>query len=379
MLKPNSCAAYALIGLILAVVGQFLTVQYNYAGDATALFYTGQGTTIPGSLGETLYRAPDEFGFDGQFYHLIAHDPFLQKGYAASVDNPRLRWRRILVPLAAFLFAFGRSGAIDAAYFAVTAGFVFLGIYWLARLSRGLNLHPACGLLFLTLPATFISLERMTVDVALATLAAGFAVYARNPGWKLFAVLAAAPLARETGLFLIAGYGACELLRRDWGRLAWCAASALPFAAWTLFVHARTPSDATVWLVSFPFSGLLLRTFDPLPFEITGLWVAGAAITDYLGILAVWTAIAAACVLLRRLRRDALTFAGLGFVLLAAFLGRPDVWEQSYGYSRIFSPWFVWLAAAGLETNTKWMLAPWALSLPRMAVQSWVHVPGIFR
>ena len=379
MLKRNPCAAYALAGLMLAVAGQCLTIHSNYGGDPTALFYTGQRTAVPDSLGETLYRAPDDVGFDGQFYHLIAHDPFLAKGYAASVDNPRLRWRRILVPLAAYLLAFGRPGGIDIAFFAVTAGFVFLGVYWLARLARDLKLHPACGLLFLTLPAVFISLERMTVDVALAALAAGFALYVREPGWKLFAVLAAAPLARETGFILIAGYGASELLRRNWGRVAWSAASALPFFAWAILVHARTPSDATAWAASFPFSGLLQRTFDPLPFEITGLWVGAAAVFDYAGILAVWIAIAAVFFLISRQRRDAMTLAGLGFVLLAAFLGKADVWHQSYGFSRIFSPWFVWLAAAGIETNSKWMLAPWALSLPRMAVQSWVHVPGIFR
>lgn len=377
MLKRYPCALSGLCGLVLAVLGQFLTVQFNYNGDPTALFFTGRQTVIPESLDESLYRAPDDTGFDGQFYHLIAHDPFLRKGYSASVDNPRLRWRRILVPLAAFLLAGGRSGWIDSAFFAVTTTFVFLGVYWLARLAQFHGLHAACGLLFLTLPAVFISLERMTVDVAVTALAIGFVVYLRDPGWKLFAVLAAAPLARETGLILVAGCCVHELLRRNWRGLAWPAGSALPFALWMGFVHAHAPPDATAWAASFPFSGLVRRTLDPFPFEITGLWVGAAAVTDYVGIVAIWIAIAAAIVLARNKSRDAIALASLGFVLLAAGLGKADIWQQAYGFSRIFSPWFVWLAAAGLERNSKWMLAPWALSVPRFAVQAWVHVPGI--
>ena len=377
MPKRHPCAFYGLCGLVLAVVGQFLTVQFNYNGDPTALFFTGQRTVIPESLGENLYRAPDAAGFDGQFYHLIAHDPFLRKGYSASVDNPRLRWRRILVPLAAFLLALGRSGWIDMAFFAVTAAFVFLGVYWLAQLARNYNLHPACSLLFLTLPAVFISLERMTVDLAVTALAAGFAVYVRKPGWKLFAVIAAAPLARETGLILAGGYGLYTLLRRDWSGVARTTVALLPFLLWAGFVELHTPPDATVWAASFPFAGLVRRTFHPFPFEITGLWVGAAALTDYVGIVAIWIAIAAAFVLVRNKFRDPLALAGLGFVVLAAALGKADVWQQAYGFSRIFSPWFVWLAAAALERNSTWMLAPWALSVPRVVVQAWVHVPGI--
>ncbi len=352
-------------------------VQFHFHGDPTGLFYTGQQTMIPDSLGETVYRAPDAAGFDGQYYHLIAHDPFLQKGYSASVDNPRLRWRRILVPLAAFVLALGRPGGIDVAFFAVTAAFVFLGVYWLARLARDHNRHAAYGLLFLTLPAVFISLERMTVDVAVTAFAAAFALYVRKPGWKLFVVLAAAPLVRETGLILVGGYGLYELLRRDARGVARAAATLLPFMLWAAFVEFHTPPDATVWTASFPFSGIVWRTFHPFPFAITGLWVGAAAITDYLGIAAVWIAIATPFVLLRKRLRDPLALAGLGFVVLAGALGKADVWQQSYGFSRIFSPWFIWLAAAAVDGNPKWMLAPWALSVPRFAVQAWVYVPGI--
>ena len=132
---------------------------------------------------------------------------------------------------------------------------------------------------------------------ALAAVTAGFILYLREPGWRLYAVLAAAPLARETGLILLAGFGAHTLLSRNGPQAIRTAASGLPFGLWAVFVHLHTPDDATPWAATFPFSGLLRRTFDPLPFEISGVWVGAAAITDYLGILAIRIAIGAPVVL----------------------------------------------------------------------------------
>jgi hypothetical protein len=176
MLIRKSSAAYGLAGVLLALLGQFLTVQFNYGGDWSGLFYTGPKIVIPESLGETVYRAPDSAGFDGQFYHLIAHDPLLRKGYASSVDNPRLRWRRILVPALASFLSLGHSRWVDPAFFAVMSGFVFLGVYWMSRIAVELALPPAFGLMFLLLPAVFMALERMTIDLALAAFAVGFSV-----------------------------------------------------------------------------------------------------------------------------------------------------------------------------------------------------------
>jgi len=48
-----------------------------------------------------------------------AHDPFLQKGYFQHVDAPQPRFRRLLVPFAAWLFGFGQRDWIDEAYIAV--------------------------------------------------------------------------------------------------------------------------------------------------------------------------------------------------------------------------------------------------------------------
>ena len=241
--RPAALALAAVLGMWL---WQFATVHFNYGGNWTALFNTAPDWPRPAFLAsETLYTFPSgSLGYDGQMYHFIAHDPWMRRGAVAAMDDPALRYRRILVPALAWALALGRDSAIHAAYFAVILGFVFLGVYWLARAMVIQGRHPAWGLMFALMPAALVSMDRMTVDVALAALAAGFVLYSdRGPRWKLLLILACAALTRETGLLLTAGYGVFLLSRRRFADLLWTAASALPAMLWYLYVSRHTPPE----------------------------------------------------------------------------------------------------------------------------------------
>jgi hypothetical protein len=130
---------------------------------------------VPDRLAAFTYRDPSPHGYDGQFYRFIAHDPFLRQGTPAYLDGPVSRSYRILVPLLAWILAGGRQGLIDGAFVLVIAASVFGGVYWLACAMVRLGRNAAWGLLFLALPGTIVSVDRMTVDVALAALTACFA------------------------------------------------------------------------------------------------------------------------------------------------------------------------------------------------------------
>ena len=160
---------WALLALFISLLWQFSTVRYNFGGNWTALFCTGQVERIPPELQAHTYTFPGK-GYDGQMYRYVAHDPFLGRGYQSYVDAPRLRYRRLLVPGLALAFAGGRQGLIDGSYIAVTGMFVLLGAYWLSRWATVNELHPAWGLAFLLVPGTLVSMDRMTVDGSLAAL-----------------------------------------------------------------------------------------------------------------------------------------------------------------------------------------------------------------
>src|SRR5258708_28511845 len=155
-----------------------LTVNYNYRGNWTALFCIGEKMPAP-PLQEPLHRFPNSSGYDGQFYHDLAHDPLLTHGSEKYIDAPQLRQRRILVPALAWLLAFGRHQWIDTAYFAVMLGFLGLGVYWLGRYPSDLGRRVWWGLPSLPLPSPIISIDPTTIDLSFSPPFLGFGHYLR--------------------------------------------------------------------------------------------------------------------------------------------------------------------------------------------------------
>ncbi|HXM41822.1 MAG TPA: hypothetical protein VN924_11245 [Bryobacteraceae bacterium] len=73
--------AWALLCAALVLSWQAPTVRRNYGGNWTALYCTGDKFSIPPALAsENIYSFKQSYGWDGQFYHYISHDPFLADG-----------------------------------------------------------------------------------------------------------------------------------------------------------------------------------------------------------------------------------------------------------------------------------------------------------
>jgi hypothetical protein len=358
----------------LVLAWQSALVAWNFGGNWTGLFCTGEYGRIPPSLAaENIYTLRAGAGYDGQFYHYVAHDPLLNGGMADYVDNPRLRWRRILVPALAWLAAAGQSRWVDPAFFAVILAFVFLGAYWLSRYCVSSGLRPAWGLAFALVPAVAVSIERMTIDVALAALCVGFALYAEaEPSWKLYPVLALAPLARETGLLLVFAWCAWLLARKDWKRALAFASALVPFLGWLAFLASRTGPDLTTWSSWAPLSGLLNRTLHPLQYAVTGRWLAAAAATDYLALLGIWVAfgLAVSSPAPHPRKLSPIEAAAAAFAVFLAFLAKPDIWSETYAFGRTLSPLLLLLGLAGIARRAWWRLAPMGMVLPRIGLQA---------
>ena len=375
----GTCIVYAVLSVALCWAAQALTVHYNYQGNWTALFQTGPRRPIPLVLEfENIYKFEKTRGYDGQFYHYVAHDPLLTKSFADHVDDPRLRWRRILVPGLAFLAAGGQQRLVDTAYLGVTLCFVFLGTYWLARYCCLHRTHPAWGLCFLVVPAVAISVERLTIDVALAALCVGFAVYAVQPSWRLVTVLALAPLARETGIGLLLACGLAGLVKRSRGLTAAAVVSALPWLVWVAgFVHPRTRPDPFFWLSLYPFQGIFERTLQ-LPSQLlTGDVGAWAAAFDYVAVWGMWLALAQAVVLLRSGKLDPVKLAMATYALLVIFVGSQRVWSEAYAFGRVFSPLLIFLGLQAIRARSRWLLLPLGLVALRVAAQLATQLLGI--
>ncbi|MGI8989541.1 MAG: hypothetical protein ACR2I2_08145, partial [Bryobacteraceae bacterium] len=365
----------------IVLLWQSATVHFNFGGNWTALYCTGDRTVVPPALSaERIYRFANSPGYDGQFYHFIAHDPAFSRGFSLSVDDPRMRWRRILIPGLAFIAAAGRTSFIDKSYLFVELAWIFAGAYWASRYCTLHGRSPAWGLCFALVPATLVSIDRLTIDTALAALTVGYAWYAaRNSMHKLYAILLLAPLARETGLALIAGYLLYLVDRRNWRRACWMATSAIPFAAWAAFVHAHTAPDPTVFASGYPLGGIVGQTIRGTHIPSAGMVPMAIAIFDDLVAIGIWLALAFTVRAVFRGTFRALEAAAATFAILAIFLSQPGVWVDGYGLGRAFSPWLLLLALIGIARGSWWYLLPLGMAIPRVVLQLAPQVSHVIR
>ena len=369
--------------LVLAVGGaslawQFATVQVNYGGNWSALFCTSGRRPLPQLAGEKLHTFPESNGFDGQFYHYIAHEPVPGK-LQLYIDAPRMRYRRILVPGLAWLLALGPPHRVDLAYMIVGYVFLLLGVWWMAGWARDAGLPEYWGLLFAALPASLVFIDRLTIDHALAALAVAFAVQARrSPSWWLYSILVLAPLARETGLLLTAAWCGHRLLVKRRREALLGVATALPWFAWSLYVaHLTPPSDTPVSPI--PLSRLAHYLTHPPAYPPDLPFARLISAADLLALAGMLAVIGLAVILACRNRRDPVALAALGFALLAAVLQWDEVWASAYNYGRIFSPLLALAAIGWMLVNRAAALLPLLMVLPRVLMQFGRQAEGVLR
>lgn len=358
----------ALAALLLVVLYHLLLVS-GHQGNVTALFYAGDATPAPPALEAKMYRFPQSVGFDGQFYLYLAHDPLDEQGTASYIDNPSTRWKRILLPGAAYLLALGQPAAIPYVYVGLMWLLTFLGTWLLGRLCTYWG-HPAWwGIGFLAIPAVFVSLDRMMTDIGLvvALLALLLATREDRPALALTA-MALAPLARETGLVLACAWVLWNALGRRWRQASWGLMAALPFLAWSAWVHQQFGPDLTPWW-GWPFEGILTRlaTYTIYPAPLLGLKLA--LFLDYVGAWGIAVSFVLAAVLFLRGERHLLMITALVYTLGISVFAKEDMWGEAYSYTRTGGPVALLLALAGLEQRRWWMLAPLMLALPRIVLQ----------
>jgi hypothetical protein len=247
---------------------------------------------------------------------------------------------------------------------------VFLGAFWLSAYCLLLGIGPGWGAVFLLVPATLISIDRMTIDVGLATLCVGLVYFLRkNQQWGIYAALVAAPLVRETGMIFIAAYTLWLLLHRRPRLALLFSTAALPAIAWYLFVQAHTNPYPYDCCSLVPLKGLVERVFHPpaYPFSWPVAWIATTL--DYVALAGVFLAIALAVKTALERRTGPTEISIYLFALMAAFLSFPDSWRDVYGFARPITPLLILLAMSGLAQRSLIWVLPIALIVPRIALQ----------
>jgi hypothetical protein len=355
-----------------------LLIRYRYHGLQSGLFCTGSLQRVPPPLRPDTYLFEGSVGYDGQFYRYVAHDPFFRRGFAADVDDARLRYERILIPFVAWAVSGGQDRFIDRVYQFTVVLLCALGIYWTCGWLRVSGCPPAWGIpVFLLLPATLTSLDRMLTDGPLCACFAGYMYYATIGRWKaVYLIAAVAPLIRETGVLILAGVLAGAFLHKRWRHIMIFATALLPTLVWFSFVADHT-GVSSLNNMQKPVVGLLLRLFT-IPGNYPG-WsgfalaalqaVETLAIAGYifcLGLAAIW-------IWQKRAEwRCPVIISIACFVVLGMLLGTPFYLLNAYGYARPLSPLFLWIALIALVSRK------WAALIPLVLVSSAVAIYPAF-
>lgn len=357
----------AALGALTVSLWQVLTVRFNLGNNWTALFMTGDREKIPQDLAPGTYAWKNTEGYDGQWYRYVAHDPLFGKDYARVMDDPRLRYRRILVPGLAYLLAAGQTKWIDSTYILVVSLSVFMGIYWSARYLARYGRHPAWGLIFVLLPATMVSFDRMLVDATLAALFAGFMLYSETKvPTKAYLVSTLAFLTRETGFLLIAAGAGAAWKTGHRRRALLFLSAAIPALAWYVFVWHHTRTSGAGRIFSLPVVNLIRRVFTLRDVPVSPAALMAVRVFDLLAIMGLLTSIALTLHWAWR-ERNAISPGALAasqFALLGLFLGHTKHLSDAYIYSRPVSPMLLFVMLRGIATGAWWALAaPLAISL----------------
>lgn len=360
---------------------QFLTVHYNYGGNWTGLFCIRPGMPVPAFLkSEKLYIFQNSQGYDGQVFHLIAHDPWMSKGSREAIAGAAFRYQRIFVPALAWALALGQDRWVHTAYYAEILGFVFLGVYWTSKFALRRGLVPAWGLAFALTPAAITSIDRMTADVALAAFTAGFALYCEEaPRWRMLAILTCAALTRETALPVIAGYALFLFTRKQWRSATLVVATVLPAAAWFVYVSRGEPSEVPSYVNWTPLAGFFDRAIHPFVYSFSPLKNALAHGFDGLALAGVGLALVFAFRIALRREWSATAAAIYGCALAVVFLKSRAVWEDVYAFGRVLTP-FLLLTMLHDLTRRPWLaLLPIAMVDSRLSLNLGGQVLGILR
>ena len=253
-----ACSALATVLVGLATL---LTVARNGLGLPDLL--------MPGRFGPSAHviqrdlpgaRLQPTVGSDGQQFYAIARNPVHLREVAPELDRPRYRAQRILLPVLAWaLHPSGGGRGLIVALLAVNLAGVAVGSGAVAFLAARSGRSPWWGLVFAGAPGTIMSV-RMSVPDALALALALAAFVALLRGRPVLAAVAAAAavLAKESTLLVLAGLAVYPMPGARPRLRALVVVPALVASAWALALFRLLPHirGTQYTELGLPFLGL---------------------------------------------------------------------------------------------------------------------------
>jgi hypothetical protein len=366
--------------IVGCAVGLSVHEQFRLHGDANGLIHFGS-YFAPFTHPPKNAITGGKYGYDGQWYWVLAHDPLLlHKSTLAHLQFQRFRAQRIAYPAMSYVVAQVLSLPTATAMLLVNVGLVIGSTFafsWYA-LRRGWS--PLWGLAVGLLPGLLLpTLYDLTDPLATLALAGGLIGWSRGSRRWAPLALVVAVLAREITVLVVIAIG-IEALFRAWtqrqepgalGRIArdtWpgVVLPAAAFLAWHFYIETVAVGHIGNAASTLPFDSFIrgwnralhlhgtMKIWD-VAFEVIMCTASAVAL------ISIWWDRSALSLM------AALTVFGMGIADYGVLQGD----------TRDSAPLFLLLLAVGLERRSWWRLAPCAAAAA-MTLLLPLLVPEIF-
>jgi hypothetical membrane protein len=362
-------AAVVLHGLILAL---YLAA---FHGDASALVCVDQK-----QIGTPPYEAVTvgfgSGGFDGQFYYVIARNPW--RFHPTSLDLPAYRHVRLLYPVLAWVLSGGGDAwrlfwALPAINLAAIGGLTWLGV----RLARHFGVNVWWGFLLPLAVNDGMSLLRdLTDPLATFTICGLVAAWLLGDRDRYLGMWsAAAVFSREQNVAVVLVVLAAALATRRYRAALVLVVVVGIWAAWVGVLHAGYGAWPFLPRHDYFFG----KPFQGMWFRWTHLGQSGSRLSaglHFLRMLLLTIHCGLALYLAARTPDRVVSLLALGGVALAVLTGIAS-YEDAWSYTRVFVwvPLAVWLAGVRLRWSPPmWLLTPvclWPLVTVATAWHTW--------
>ena len=333
--KPSTLVILGLILILLLLSVQSYSEKFDR--NFTSFACMGDEVSAPGIIPEEAFIFRNSYGYDGQFFYQICHDPWILNPAGKFMDVPAYRYQRILYPLSARLLAFGHSGLFAYTLVAVNLLAILGGSFYIFLFLKATGGNPWFTFFYPLFGGLLLcTLKDLAEPLALFFLTAAFYYSDRRNPLPLFFCLSLMLLSREFFFIFIPFFLLDTLwLRPSLKQFMAVLLSITPWLLWEYYIYLRlglSPFSAGKGNFSPPLEGFLETTL-PLFSSPGNITEKTYRIITTLSILA---SVPVSVTLFLK-KRDLLSLCYVTSALLPLVLSG-FVWIEYWSYGRILLP-----------------------------------------